>query len=262
MKIRLRGIAAVADAYTHDHPEGKIYSRRALPTHAEVPLYVCGTEQQATSIFVTLERVGGYLTLDCRLLDSDDEAEWLIDNVISGWHALSLKTYDHEGYRVPDARGFHIDEMTIAGVEVDALASCDLCFCWIEEDGRINYELPKSVWYAIEEFYEVTRKPEPVVKFINFFAESEQMNPPEQVPQGPIQGDGIHFLKLVRSQGQVDLLICNQGILVGKVRAGPALIQSLRDMLDHYDQVFPQLRCGYQDDLTDEDEPAEAGDVQ
>ena len=261
MTIRLRGIAAVADSYTHDHPEGKIYSRRAFPTHVEAPLYVCGAEQESTSIYVKLERVGGYLCLDCRLPDDDDEAEWLADTVISGWHALALKTYDHEGYRVPDENGFHIEKMSIAGVEVDALASCDLCFCWIEEDGCINYELPKAVWYAVQEFYEITGKPEPTINFTNFFAESNEMNPPEQVPQGPIQGDAVHFMKLVRSQGQVDLLICNQGILVGKVRAGPALIQSLRDMLEHYDEVFPQLRCGYEDDL-DEDEPAEAGDDQ
>lgn len=263
MTTRLRGIAAVAEAHVYSYSEGKVYLRRSLPVHAEVPIYVCGPEREATSYYATLERVGGYLVLDAKLLDDDDETDWLVDVITGGQHALSLRTHSEHGPYPLNDTGQRIETMVVGGVSLETMACCELCFAWIEEDGHITYQVPKAVFHAIQEYYESTGKPEPILDLPpNSFTEADYLDPPEEVPQGPIEGDSICFMKLVKSQGQVDLLIGSQGTMVGKMRAGPALIQSLRDMLAHYDEVFPAPKCYDEDDPDPEDEVTDNGDDQ
>ena len=253
MSIRLQGIAAVAEQKVHLHPEGRFYLRRSLPMDIEVPLYIYGSERdKATSIYVRLQRLGGYLVADAELPETE-EGEWIYDLVVGGQHALTLKTTDEEGYYKGKELGFQIEKMKVWGVTLDVLAASENCFAWIEDNEHISYELTHDLFVAVQEYHETTGDAEPTLDHVPLtFRESQEIDPPEQVPQGPSEGDNVSYLKLVRSQGQVDLLISNQGTLVSKVRAGPALIESLRDMIADYDQSFPNVQC---EPLDDGDEP-------
>ena len=86
--------------------------------------------------------------------------------------------------------------------------------------------------------------PTPEVVYIpNCFRAADDIEAPAQLAQAPFTADYITLMPRMRTSGMVDLLISDRGTLLGEVRAGPALIATLREALSQYDILFPHPTC-------------------